>query len=131
MEDGIAKASEVQSEERINAWEQFHEILYKEYRHLLPNASSETVLSVSYATRPDPQILEQDGPELSISLDRARDLVASLPESARQALLAPIHLGLLDLQSVFYLKDNTSMNNIAICVEDYLQLIAARYANWQ
>uniref|UniRef100_A0A914WFN1 Uncharacterized protein n=1 Tax=Plectus sambesii TaxID=2011161 RepID=A0A914WFN1_9BILA len=56
------------------------------------------------------------------SLDRARDLVAQMPSSVRETLLALIEQGLIDPQSVFNLIDDKSEHRTAICAEEFVRL---------
>ena len=97
-----------------------------------PHMSSETScsapsVSVSYGTL-DIGLYAQKGRDIQYaSLDRASDVVAQLPASARRTLLAPIEQRLIDPQSVFYLIDDKSGDQIAICVEDFRHLASTNY----
>lgn len=60
---------------------------------------------------------------LGSSLDRASEILSKMNEDDRYTLLAPIRQGLLDPKSVFYLKDISGTQEIAISVEDLLYLV--------
>uniref|UniRef100_A0A914X9P8 C-type lectin domain-containing protein n=1 Tax=Plectus sambesii TaxID=2011161 RepID=A0A914X9P8_9BILA len=86
-------------------------------------------LTVSYGSL-DIGIFPQEGQKIKYaSLDRAGKVISQLPQAKRQILLAPIEQGLLDPQSVFYLIDDKSEGQIAICVEDFIQLASVFHAD--
>uniref|UniRef100_A0A914WFQ4 lysozyme n=1 Tax=Plectus sambesii TaxID=2011161 RepID=A0A914WFQ4_9BILA len=90
---------------------------------LKPPLSCAPAFSVSYGTV-DAGIFLQEGNEVKYaSFDRAGEIVANMPDSARNTLLAPIQQGLIDAQSVFYLVDySNDGGQIAISVEDFVEL---------
>uniref|UniRef100_A0A914WCP0 Uncharacterized protein n=1 Tax=Plectus sambesii TaxID=2011161 RepID=A0A914WCP0_9BILA len=91
-------------------------------------SSSGPSVSVIYGTA-YAGLFYQQGKEINYaSLDRAGELVAQMPSSARRTLLAPIEQGLIDPQSVFYLIDDKSENQIAICVEDFVHLASTCFS---
>uniref|UniRef100_A0A914VXA1 Uncharacterized protein n=1 Tax=Plectus sambesii TaxID=2011161 RepID=A0A914VXA1_9BILA len=91
-------------------------------------STSEPSVSVVYGTA-YAGLFYQQGREINYaSLDRAGELVAQMPSSARRTLLAPIEQGLIDPQSVFYLIDDKSENKIAICVEDFIHLTSTCFS---
>uniref|UniRef100_A0A914UL56 Uncharacterized protein n=1 Tax=Plectus sambesii TaxID=2011161 RepID=A0A914UL56_9BILA len=61
------------------------------------------------------------------SFDRAALILSHMNEQDRNTLLAPVNQGLVDPKSVFYLKDASGTQEIAICVEDLLYLVAQQW----
>ena len=96
---------------------------------LLATSCSAPSVSVSYGPV-DVGLYYQNGEHIKYaSLDRAGEIVAHMPQSARRTLLAPIEQGLIDPHSVFYLIDDKCKGQIAICVEDFVQLASNYFSN--
>jgi hypothetical protein len=82
-------------------------------------------ISVKYSRMVSVGLYLQEGKDINYaSLDRVDDIISHMPEKARRTLLAPIEQGLIDPQSVFYLIDDQRQGQIAVCVEDFVQLAA-------
>lgn len=73
----------------------------------------------------DAELAFQDGKDIyDASLNRAAEIVALMPISHRKTLLEPIEKGLIDSQSVFYLIDDKSNDQVPICAEDFVRLVS-------
>lgn len=63
------------------------------------------------------------------AIERAREILANMPEGKRLMLLAPMEHGLLALQSTLFLNHPGNEEGTTVRVEDVLQLISDSFAS--